>query len=354
MPSQKRAVTLKDIAVRARLSLATTSYALRNDPKISEGTRRHVQETARGLGYRPNPRIASLMAHIRRAGSRRAHLGESIAFVWVHTSRDEATNDPFHRRVFAGAQQRAEQLGFGLQEFSTNDPGMTDRRLQQILQARGIIGVVLSPVTTNESTLALDWDWSGFAAAAIGNVTWTPELHHAGHHHYLGMRLALLELAKLGCRRPAALIESESNERAKRAWEAAFLTHHPARRQAPALVRVQARAQSGEVAAWLRASRADALVVSAARLLSAPGLAALARKLAVAPVTLDWNDERPGVAGVDQCYDRVAAHAIDLVAAQLNSNETGVPDLPRMMLFPGRWVAPHAQIPRILRAEHRA
>jgi hypothetical protein len=33
---------------------------------------------------------------------------------------------------------------------------------------------------------------------------------------------------------------------------------------------------------------------------------------------------------------------VDLVAAQLNSNEFGVPALPRLMLFPGRWVGPRA------------
>jgi hypothetical protein len=35
----------------------------------------------------------------------------------------------------------------------------------------------------------------------------------------------------------------------------------------------------------------------------------------------------------------VAAHAVDLVVAQLNNNECGVPEVPGMMLFPGRWVA---------------
>ena len=38
--------------------------------------------------------------------------------------------------------------------------------------------------------------------------------------------------------------------------------------------------------------------------------------------------------------DRVAGHAVDLVAAQLNANKTGAPDLPRMMQSPGRWIAP--------------
>ena len=45
------------------------------------------------------------------------------------------------------------------------------------------------------------------AAVIAGNAGLSPG-HHAGHHHFLAMRLALLELAKLGCRRPAALIEA--------------------------------------------------------------------------------------------------------------------------------------------------
>jgi hypothetical protein len=58
-------------------------------------------------------------------------------------------------------------------------------------------------------------------------------------------------------------------------------------------------------------------------------------------VTLYWSaNTPPSVGGIDQRYDRVAAHAVDLVVAQLNNNERGPPDLPSMMLFPGRWVAP--------------
>ena len=63
-------MTLKQIAARAGLSPATVSYALRGDPKIPPETRERVQAVARSLGYKPNPRIAGLMAHIRRGRSR--------------------------------------------------------------------------------------------------------------------------------------------------------------------------------------------------------------------------------------------------------------------------------------------
>jgi LacI family transcriptional regulator len=338
-PDLKRVVTLKDVAARAGLSLATVSYGLRHHPKISVATREKIADVARELGYRPNPRVASLMAHIRGAQAR-PHR-EPIAFVWVHTSRREARGNPFLKNVFAGARVRATQMGFALEEFWTNDPGMTDQRLERILRARGIVGVVLSPVTTAEAAITLGWDWRHFSAAVIGNVTWTPELHHAGHHHFLAMRMALLELKKLGCLRPAAVIDTETNERAKRAWEAAFLTHHPEPVAARGLVRVGPAAALADVAEWLRATRSDALIVSDEALLAARGVRALCRERGLTVVTLYWSKDTPrALGGIDQSYDLVAAQAVDLVAAQLNANETGVPDLPRIMLFPGRWVSP--------------
>jgi len=349
----QRVVTLKDVAARAGVSLATVSYALRHHPKIPAATQEKVTAVARGLGYRPNPRVASLMAHIRGAQAQAQAHRERIAFVWVHTSRREARGNPFLKNVFAGARGRASQMGFALEEFWTNDAGMTHQRLEQILRARGIVGVVLSPVTTAEAAVTMGWDWRHFSAAVIGNVTWTPELHHAGHHHFLAMRTVLRELATLGVRRPAALIESESNERAKRAWEAAFLTHHPEPMAARGLVRVGPLVGPADAAGWLRATGADALIVSDEGLLEARGVRAVCRERRLTVVTLYWSTATLGaLGGIDQSYDLVAAQAVDLVAAQLNANETGVPELPRIMLFPGRWVAPAPGQTRAGRARH--
>lgn len=331
-------MTLKQIAQRAKVSRATVSYALRNHPKIPLATREHIQAVARSLGYKPNPRVAGLMAHIRRGSAR--PFGERIAFVWVHTTREEAQRSLFLRTVLQGARARAEQSGYALEEFWTSDPGMSDLRLQRIIRARGIVGVVLSPVTNAETSITLDWDWSSFAAAVVGNVTWTPELHHAGHHHYLGMRMCMTELAKLGCRRPAGLVDEATHERAKRAWEGAFLAHHPDPAGARHLWALQRKGRKKDFAAWLGRTAPDALIVGATDLLSLPGVRAKVRELALPVVSLHWQDEARGIGGIDQCYGRVAAHAVDLVIAQLNLNELGPPDLPRIMLFTGYWVPP--------------
>ena len=332
-------ITLKDVAARVQTSVATVSYALRHHPKIPEETRARVQAAAAELGYRPNSRVASLMAHIR--GARARPQAERIAFVWVNTSRLITTENRYLRLIFTGAQAGAERLGFALEEFWTADPGMTDRRLQEIIVTRGITGVLLSPVLTPETSLALDWDWSRFAAVAIGNVTWSPELHHVGHHHFLAMWTALRELMALGYTRPAAVVDPVIDERAKHAWTAAFLAHHPSPEHARPLLYVAHPGKLRDLAAWLRRSQADALIVSAVAQLAAPGVRAICRKNRLQVATLHRS---PGLsstlAGIDQCTDLLGAQAVELLIAQLHHNERGPPTHPGRMLFPGRWVAP--------------
>ncbi|WP_276483849.1 LacI family DNA-binding transcriptional regulator [Paraflavitalea pollutisoli] len=57
---QKREVTIHDIARRLKVSSATVSRALRDNPAITRQTRARVQEAARQLGYRHNIFASSL------------------------------------------------------------------------------------------------------------------------------------------------------------------------------------------------------------------------------------------------------------------------------------------------------
>jgi LacI family transcriptional regulator len=340
-------ITLQQIARAADCSLATVSYALRDDPRIRPETRTAVQKVAAQLGYRPNPRFSALMSHIRH--SRPVAAGERIAFLWVHTSRAESAKDPFLQRVFLGAKARAQALGYGLEQFWTAERGMTDRRLSQVIKSRGIVGVVLSPVI-HETDVTLDLEWSCFATAVIGSARWNPELHHAGHHHYLAMRMALEQLAAAGCRRPMAILEADVNERARRAWEAAFAVFHPSRDEAADLLWVGLPDNPRVVARRLKASRPDAVVVSAHGVVEKLRRLNLAAVPGLPIITLHWLPTAPEIGGIDQSYDMVAANAVDLVVSQLNSNETGAPLWPRMLLFPGRWVDPEKQCNRLLAA----
>ena len=333
-----KVITIKEIAASSGLSIATVSYALRGDPKISASTRDHVLKVAQELGYRPNPRIASLMAHIRRA--RGPSAGERIAFVWVHTPKEETRQDPFLQVVLAGAQQRAQQLGYQIEEFWTAERGMSDRRLSNILKSRGITGVLFSPVM-HEVTVTLDFEWESFACAVIGHARWNPELHHAGHHHYNGMRSTLEELERLGCKRPAVVLNPEANERGRRAWQAAFLVFHPTPQKAPALILQKMPTTSAAMRRWLRLHKPDVLILHRADMVRQVQ-AWLKPKDNTRLCCLHWSPDLEGVPGVDQRFDLVAGNGVDLVVGQLIANERGLPEIPRVTLFPGQWIMPSA------------
>ena len=344
-------ITLQQIARAAGCSLATVSYALRDDPLIRTETRTRVQKVAKQLGYRPNPRFSALMSHIRN--SRPVAAGERIAFVWVHTPRSESAKDPFLQRVFLGAKVRAEALGYGLEQFWTAERGMTDRRLSQVMKSRGIVGLLLSPVM-HEAEVTLDFEWACFAPAVIGSARWNPELHHAGHHHYLAMRMTLERLAAAGCRRPMAILEAEVNERARRAWEAAFAVFHPSRAAADGLLWIGLAEDRRVIARRIKASRPDALVVSAHAIIEQLRAMDISVVSELPTLNLHGVPTAPESGGVDHSYDMVAANAVDLVVSQLNSNETGVPPWPRMLLFPGRWAAPGVMAARPARPADRS
>lgn len=55
-------VTQQDIAEELGISRVLVSYALNGNPRVSEETRRHVQQTAQRLGYRPNHAARALAA----------------------------------------------------------------------------------------------------------------------------------------------------------------------------------------------------------------------------------------------------------------------------------------------------
>jgi DNA-binding LacI/PurR family transcriptional regulator len=326
--------TLTTIARAARVSVSTVSYALRNHPKIPRVTALRIQRLARQLGYKTHPSVAALMSHIRSA--RQPRYAEKIAFVWVEAAPTEA-NAPFNRQIVAGARARAEQLGYEMEEFWLTEPGMTPRRLSEILKARGIAGIVFS-ACDRKTGVHLEMDWAAHATAIIGNAPWDPELHRAGHYHFLSMRRVLQELTRRGYERPVALLEEVVNERASRAWEAAFLAYHPNPYKARRLVRTFGELDPEAMWKWFQRVRPDALIVTKPMFV-AP-LRPIATDVCKAPgfVVLDLLEQRGNFSGIDPGHRMVAANAVDLVMGQLYRNERGIPAEPKKLLFEGHWI----------------
>lgn len=328
---------LKEIARLAGTSVATVSLALRDYPKISAATRERVQAIAQKLGYRPNPH-AVYMARLRGGGQAKpvraamAFLGP-LPFARLDDSFEVAS-------LFRGAALRAEALGYHLDYFNVREPGVTLRRLNQMLVSRGIEGLLVSPMTgLPQWSLALHWQ--NFAAATVGYTLDTPHLHRACPDYFNATLDITRRLTHAGYRRIGLCIEQTHAQRENFLTESAFLHYQntlPVAERIPLFVRSSLASSPQLLWAWFRDHRPDAIVAFATdavqTVLARHGLA-VPRDVAL--VTPYRQPRTLGIAGQDQCLGEVAAGAIDLIVAQIHRSEHGIPARPRTLLVPGEW-----------------
>ena len=344
-------VTLADVARAAGLSNGGASYALRGDPRLRPATVERARRAAERLGYRPDLRISSLMASIRRARS--LDRRETLALVWAGTPRPPSRLPP-HLRAFAenarrGIVARAEHLGCSVDEFWLGADGMTPGRLQRILVARGISGIVVVPVVRSTKNIALDWDWKFFAGAIVSNTDCTPPLDRSALNHFRSVWMTLERLRAEGRARPAIILDRDVQERIHSIQLSSFLGNHPDPKAAAGYVGYGQPGKVSHLRAWLRKTAPDALMV--AWQLDKPAAETL-RKMAPRScrmVTLEWYPH--GVLpGVDPCDTEVAANAVELVVAQLHRNERGAPARPVTTMLDGIWTENGGGSPQASRA----
>src|SRR5690606_18960558 len=126
IPMSQKRVAITDVAQAAGVSKMTVSRALRGERGIAAATRERIQVLAEKLGYRPDPAVSELMGRLRK--SRIAGL-EPIAWLTSYDTIGGWRTNPGTSEMYRGAADQARKLGFRLEEFSLNTPGMTPKRL---------------------------------------------------------------------------------------------------------------------------------------------------------------------------------------------------------------------------------
>src|ERR1035437_1423642 len=137
-PPFAQRVTLRDLAQKAGVSHVTISRALRNDPSISAARRGEVKKLAEEMGYRPDPSLSALAAY---RFARQEHKIQS-ALAWVNRYQDPKQWRKFGelKAYWIGAEKAAQRFGYHLEEIIWA-PGQPVKRLEKILEARGVRGI---------------------------------------------------------------------------------------------------------------------------------------------------------------------------------------------------------------------
>lgn len=324
---------MQDVADAAGYSRATVSFALRDNPSIPAKTRAHIREVARRLGYRPNPLVAALMSQQRR---RRTSTRDTtaIAYLSSHPPADPWHRQFMYRRMFAGAAERAAELGFRLEEFALRARGMTPARVRDILAARHIRAAIAAPLPYDETCLT--FDCAGLAVSGLGLSVHSPLIERVSIDLFGAAREAVDRCVALGYRRIGFAVSQETSARLDHRWLGGYrfaVEHHGLDDPPPPLL----PARTGELAAalpgWLRAARPDVVILGNAER-ELPRL--IPRRTGVVSLCVEAPDGPQ--TGIFEDHTLLGRIAVEQVAGQLQQNRLEPLEGARTYLVAGRWI----------------
>lgn len=331
-------VTQRELARLARVSHTTISLALRGHPSIPTATRERIARLAQRHHYRPDPALSALNAYrIDRAAPRfHGTLGWLTCFPTPHGWRGMIQAEGY----YSGARDKAERLGYRLEEFWVAEPGLTARRLTQILLARGVRGLIVAPLPQAHGEIPLEW--KHFSAAALGYSLAQPHLHVVMNHQFRNMKNLVGHLHAMGYRRigfamPAANDERVDHNYLSGYWIAQQSLPSPASRLQPLLAESFDAPAFGK---WFRTQHPDVVVVAASLAHTVVGWLKrdgwrVPDDVGVAVASTPFGDTY--ISGIDENVRMVGAMAVDTVVGMIHRNETGVPSNPWRILAEGTW-----------------
>jgi LacI family transcriptional regulator len=326
--------TIRALARQLGLSRTTVSEALRGLPRIHEKTAARVREAASRAGYRANPLASAVMSQIRRSRSQAFRGG--MAAVTIDEADRPSNSARYHEALIEGARTRAAELGYKLQAFLVGKEGVTVERLDSILQSRGIQGVLLLPAWQQPDLSRLDW--SRYAGIYLDYMIERPALHSIASDHFRSLTGALKRLETMGYRRPGLFLHRHQDERLQHRWEGAFLAYQRSGGKSggiPPLImdafdRVPftkwfSRHKPDVVLGhWTEA--VDWMAECGARVPETAGF-----------VSLNVTTESRPCAGLDLRPELLGARSVELLIAQLQRNERGIPAAASLTVIPALW-----------------
>lgn len=328
------APTLRSLARDLGLSRTTVSDALRGSPRVDPRTAERVRKAAESAGYRRNPLAGALMSELRRSrGSSFRGVIASVDFTEPDRPREGL---PYHRELTEGMSVRAGELGFKLERFNVGVGELTVSRLDSILHTRGIGGLALLPAWSEPDLSALDW--SRLAGVYTDYIIERPNLHTVCSDQYRSLLAALHRLGEMGYRRPGLLLQRHQDERLQFRWSAAFRTfqeNSSAGAKVPPLI--VERHDRAAFARWFRDYKPD--VVLGHHCEAIGWMEACGAKVPATHgfVCLNIHMKSRPCAGLDLQPRILGRRAVELLIAQLQRNETGVPEWPSTTTIAARW-----------------
>ena len=178
--------TIKDVAARADVSVATVSRVLNGVPSVDQAMARRVRAAAKALGYEGNPVARSL----------RRQKSDLLALIISDIG------NPFFTAVARGVEDVAQTAGYSVLLCNSDEDSHKESRYLDIARRSMVAGVLLSPNAGGSDVTSLQ-------SANIPVVAIDRPLNEAIDSVFVdsseGARGATEHLLQQGWRRPACI-----------------------------------------------------------------------------------------------------------------------------------------------------
>lgn len=326
--------TIRQIAQNAGVSKSTVSLALRRDSRCADQTIEKIARIAEEMGYRPNPLVMANMANMRM-GTRRKKVQSILAYFY-----DTARGSPYELESFKGASERATELGFALEPFPYNEPGLNPKRLLQILRSRNVQGILIGE---NDSPIqGIEFQWDEFAVATIGYTVQNPRVDRIGYDHVENMNQLYHDLRRRGYRRVGLALRSDFDDRITHSPIASYLRYQFEQSlSAPLQVHIENENWNHEsFIEWFHLNQPDCIVTvgNAVGKWLARAKIRIPEDVGVFSIWGNLKEEALAYSHYNVRLEQLSRTAIDVISDQLNSNSRGVPQQRRSILISGEIV----------------
>jgi DNA-binding LacI/PurR family transcriptional regulator len=312
------------------VSPAAVSYALRGTTsKVSPVTRAKIESVAAKLGYQRDRQASAIMGRFRSSKAR----GAAGTIAVIHPAGTFATvpsNSSIHT-IFPAIKTRAQALNYAIDLIDDDKTFAEGGRLQQILQARAIQGIIV--LNARHHIDRLSFDISGFHAVAIGYSV-GQAIYRVCPNQYEDMMQILERLRAFGHRRPALLMYRDLDHRTNYRYTGALLAHYRCVLGKSRVPIYLGAPDSRRFRAWLKKEKPDALIMEEQTffpewLLEQLNAIGLQVPRDVGLVSFDiWKRPRMRpLAGIMQNWTELGSRAVEMLVGQIYHGSPPTEDL---------------------------
>lgn len=328
-------ITMQDIADRCGVSRATVSFALRDDPRITQRRREQIRRVAEELGYRPNPLVNSLMTQLR--SKKVAPSGNLIALLSFHPDTDTYKRFPLFRNLLESSQRRALELGYAFDLIDASSVNEHRSHIERILATRGTTGIIVPPVPPGIHAESINY--ANLAVVKFGYTCPALKAHRVAPYHSQAMRHTLRILKERGYRRISFIFHEESDFHTNYEF-VAFASRHnyEASEEAIPLLPINQQTEPEVVKRHLLRYQPD-IVVS-----DIPKVHEIIQRLGLRmPEDLEFcclNTilTRDRTAGFHEDIPLLAEEMVNMLDNLIRQNRRGIPQKPVTLKVSGYWI----------------